>query len=302
MRASKLSDEQLTISVDGKEIVETSSEKLLGLVINNTLTWKNHMYGDKDNIGLVPQLGKRLGMLSKLSRYMSKEKLGYFSSGIFYSKLSYCLPVFGNIFGLDTYKEENRRYFSFTVKDNNNLQVLQNKLNRMLLSADYNTPTVDLLEQTGSLSIHQMVAYQTAVATHKIVQSGKSSYIARKMKVRQMNSNTRHGDYSVVIPKYKYNIGREGFIYRGAAIYNKLSNTLRKETKIEKFKSGVRGWVKSNISIKPKQLFQSISGGNQTNHPPPPPPPPEPPPPQQATTRQLPITNFFTPINNIRRN
>ena len=121
MRASKLSDEKLKISVDGKEIVETSSEKLLGLVINNTLTWKNHMYGDKDNIGLVPQLGKRLGMLSKLSRYMSKEKLGYFSSGIFYSKLSYCLPVFGNIFGLDNYKEENRRYFSFTVKDNHNL-------------------------------------------------------------------------------------------------------------------------------------------------------------------------------------
>ena len=133
----------MKIVVDGKEVIESSSEKLLGLIINNKLTWKNHLYGDENNMGLVPQLSKRLGMLKRLSRYMSKEKLKYFSSGIFYSKLIYCLPVFGNIFGLDKYKEENRRYFSFTIKDNNNLQVLQNKLNRLLLGADYTTSTSD---------------------------------------------------------------------------------------------------------------------------------------------------------------
>ena len=83
----------MKISVDGKEVLESSSEKLLGLVINNTLTWKNHLYGDEENVGLVPQLGQRLGMLRKLSSFMSKEKLKYFSCGIFYSKLSYCLPV-----------------------------------------------------------------------------------------------------------------------------------------------------------------------------------------------------------------
>ena len=98
-------------------------------------------------------------MLKRLSKYMSKEKLKYFSNGIFYSKLNYCLPVFGNIFGLDNFKQENRRFFSFTVKDKNNPQVLQNKLNRLLLTADYNTPTEELLHQAGSLSIHQMVAY-----------------------------------------------------------------------------------------------------------------------------------------------
>ena len=62
--------------------------------------------------------------------------------------MSYCLLVFGNIFGLDAYKEEKRRYISFTVKDNHNLQVLQNKLNMLLLDTDYNTPTEDLVHQT----------------------------------------------------------------------------------------------------------------------------------------------------------
>ena len=286
MRASKLDDTAAKIVVDGKEITESRSEKLLGVVLNNQLTWKDHLYGDKDNMGLLPQLSKRLGMLKRLSRYMSKSKLKYFSSGIFYSKLSYCLPVFGNIFGLDNFKEENRRYFSFTVKDNNNLQVLQNKLNKLLLDAEYNTPTDVLLQQTGSLSVHQMVAYQTAVTTYKIVKSGKPSYIAEKMKIRQINPNIRQGGGTVQQPAYNLNIAREGFIYRGASIFNKLGVSLRTEPKLETFKAGVKTWVIKNITIKPKPHFPSISAGSRVNHTPPP-PPPKPPPKANTIIRYL---------------
>ena len=232
-------------------------------------------------------------MLKQLSRYMSKDKLRYFSNGIFYSKLNYCLPVFGNIFGLDKYKEENRRYFSFTVKDNNNLQVIQNKLNKLLLDAEYNTPTADLLHQTGSLSIHQMIAYHTAVSTYKIIKSGKPSYIAAKLKVKQMNQNTRQGAGTVTRPGYKRNIAREGFIYRGATIFNKLDKCLGKEPKLQKFKDGVKEWVKNHIPIRPTQLFQSIAEGPQTNQPPP--PPPEPPPPAEVGHNL--ITRYFLPVN-----
>ena len=289
MKRSRITNSEVKIVVDGKEIVESSSEKLLGVVINNQLSWKNHLYGDKDNMGLIPQLSKRLGMLKRLAKYMGKDKLKYFSVGIFYSKLSYCLPVFGNIFGLDNYKEENRRYFSFTTKDNNNLQVLQNKLNKLLLNADYNTSTADLLHQTGSLSVHQMVAYQTAVATYKIVKSGKPKYIAEKMQARQMKLNIRQGGGTVKLPGYTLNIAREGFIYRGASLFNKLDVSLRKEPKLEKFKVGVKEWVKQNVTIKPKSNFSSIEAGSKRNIPPPPPKPPPKPPPNS-------IRNYFHPV------
>ena len=67
------------------------------------------MYGDTENIGLVSLLVQRLGimMLSKLLIFMSEYKLRYF-----------CLPVFGNIFSITIFKEENRKYYRFTVKDN----------------------------------------------------------------------------------------------------------------------------------------------------------------------------------------
>ena len=108
LRASKVRT-KAKIVVDDKEITETDSEKLLGVVVNNQLTWKNHLYGDNENEGLVPQLSKRIGILKKISKYMSKDKLRVFVSGIFYAKMSYCLPVFGNVLGLDKYKEENNK-------------------------------------------------------------------------------------------------------------------------------------------------------------------------------------------------
>ena len=137
---SKLGDEDcVRIEVDNNIITESKSEKLLGLVVNNELTWKTHLYGDKINKGLLSQLSQRVGMLKALARYMDKDKLKIFVNGIFYSKLSYCFPVFGNVFGMDRYKQENRRYLSFTMRDNKKLQALQNSVNRILLNADRHT-------------------------------------------------------------------------------------------------------------------------------------------------------------------
>ena len=78
-------------------------------------------------------------------------------------------------------------------------------------------------------------------------------------------------------------------------IFNKLDECLRKEPELQTFKNGVREWVKSNIHIRPQQLFSSISAGIQANQPtPPPPPPPEPPPPLPPMNT---ITRYLIPVN-----
>ena len=232
LRKSKF-DNIMSIQVDDKEIFETESEKLLGIVINNSLTWKNHLYGDSESDGLIPQLAKRIGILKKLSKRMSKSRLAQFAFGIFYSKLSYCLPVFGNVFGLEKYKETNSRYTSFTVADSNRLQVLQNKVNRLLTGAKYNTPTIDLLEETNSLSIQQMIAFQTTMMTYKILKSRKPTYLAKRMKENSGNINLRGRSNSVSKSSHSLSIAKEGFIYRGVTLINMLSDSLRSEEKID---------------------------------------------------------------------
>ena len=87
LRDMRLTD-PIAIMVDGKEVIETESEKLLGVIIGNSLTWKAHLYGEtwRENAenapGLIPQLSQRVGILRRLSKFLSRERLKLFSHGI----------------------------------------------------------------------------------------------------------------------------------------------------------------------------------------------------------------------------
>ena len=90
-------------------------------------------------------------------------------SGIFYSKQMYCLPVFGNVHGLQVYRDNRGRSAGMTVTDCNKLQVLQNRVNRLITRARHGVTKADLLRDTDSLSIQQMVAYYTLIMVHNRV-------------------------------------------------------------------------------------------------------------------------------------
>ena len=81
---------------------------------------------------------------------MSKDRLKFFSNGIFYSKLVYCLPVFGNVFSLDKYRDTETKSVSFTRDDNRRIQVLQNTLMKLITGAPRTTSTTALLQMTLS--------------------------------------------------------------------------------------------------------------------------------------------------------
>ena len=54
----------------------------------------------------------------------------------------------------------------------NKLQVIQKSLNRSFTDARKGTPTTNLM---------QMVAYHTSSMVHKVIQTGKPEYIAKKL-------------------------------------------------------------------------------------------------------------------------
>ena len=73
MRLTRLAGRKLHINVCGDLVEESECEKILGILANNKLSWWHHLYGDtsdpkKPQPGLIPQLSKRVGLLSRLSR------------------------------------------------------------------------------------------------------------------------------------------------------------------------------------------------------------------------------------------
>ena len=114
-------------------------------------------------------------MLSRISKLMPQHRFKIMINGIFNSKLSYCLCLFGSISGLDTMQDGDTRHCSFTQASLRALQTIQNKLLRLLTCHGYETPILQLLEEAEMLSVNQQIAYSTMTTLFKIKQNKEPS-------------------------------------------------------------------------------------------------------------------------------
>jgi hypothetical protein len=136
-------------------------KKLLGMIINNRLTWHDHLYSNEEHTGLVTKLSQRAGIICKRSHMMPKDRLRTIAEGIFFTILTYGIQVYGGVWGLDNLSTVDTRTRSFTKDDNHNLQVIMKKVFRALTGLDKETPVITLLQTSGYLSVQQFTAYHT---------------------------------------------------------------------------------------------------------------------------------------------
>ena len=254
LRNNLLAQETVSVEVCGSIVQETSSERLLGLVVNNRLTWSDYVVGNDSTSGLVTQLNKRVGLLSKLCHLMPKDKFVLLCNGLFYSKLLYCLQVFANCWCDPNLDESVRRFPAFTRNDNAKLQVLQNKVMRLKCGLPFDTPTTKLIEVTGDLSVQQLTAYMTLTTAHRAIVKKQPRYFASKLKLRTRENipvlPDRH-QFTFDISS-RLTIVRGGFFYRSASLFNKLPLVLRSCMNPKEFKSKVKDWIRSNVPVKPE--------------------------------------------------
>ena len=140
-----------------------------------------------------------------------------------------------------------------TVADCNRLQVVQNNVMRILTGARMRTSTKDLLAETKSLSVHQMIAYTTLMMVFNVMEYGKPEYLAKKLHYAKNSGHEEggRGGLKLRVPDYSLDISRAGFLYRGARLFNMLPRILREEKKRGLFKTGLRKWITNNVSIRP---------------------------------------------------
>ena len=72
------------------------------------------------------------------------------------------------------------------------------------------------------------------------------------------------GQQNSIIQNCKMSIYKEGFLHRGVALLNKLSEDLRNEEKLEKFKVKLRKWVLENVPVRPEARFPKFESREVT--------------------------------------
>ena len=83
LRKSKLlsADRTFSVNVAGHIVQESSSEKLLGVIVNQNLTWADHLHGNQEHKGLISKLSQRAGIIKILSKIMPPERLKIIAKG-----------------------------------------------------------------------------------------------------------------------------------------------------------------------------------------------------------------------------
>ena len=133
LRSKRYDGINFSIEVNNHTIHPTNSEKLLGVIISQDITWAAYLWGenwrDSGNWpGLIPTLTRRLGLLKHLARLCSKKKMKEFIPGIFTSRLRYALPLIGSVWGIDSHMCREPHKYSFTKNDLLALQSLQRQI------------------------------------------------------------------------------------------------------------------------------------------------------------------------------
>ena len=234
----------------GHRVKESNSERLLGVIVNNNMTWQNHIYGDPQYAGLLAKLEQRSAMIKKLSSVMPAPRLKQIAQGIFFSLLDYCIEVYGNTWGLDTLDANSRHSSAFRQEDCKRIQVVVNKVLRILLNMDKDTPTAILCASAGQLSVHQRVAFSTLCSVFKIINTGKPKYSYELLK-NQTAKFIMYNQYNCRRVDCKLSISWDSFIYRGSRLFNMIPASLAQSPNMKIFKKEAKSWVLKSIPLQP---------------------------------------------------
>ena len=117
----------------------------------------------------------------------------------------------------------------------------------MVTKSSWGISYVAMLKQIGWLNVRQLVVFQSLVLLFKAKISGKPGYIFDKIS-GSFQVRTRLADGGIKeSTRIKSSLGMQSFMPRSIKEWNSLPIEIRTITKLTKFKSELRTWVKDNF-------------------------------------------------------
>ena len=253
---------QIEIRVGGHSVKSTKSERLLGLTLDNNLSWTPHIKGEvwrpsgENEPGLLNHLKTRAAAVKRLMWVMTPQQLKIYIEGTVNSTILYCLPVWCNSWGVGGVSGVTQNSTLCSKDTQRCIQVLQNKVMRCLVRRQGGATwdeisymgTEELVKRTDLMSVNQMTAFATITATYNIMVSGKPKFVAERL----VSSGSRLNTLRVHRPtSHQLKITGEGFLEKAVRLWNWLPVELRKEPNKRVFKSRAKNWIKQMCPPKP---------------------------------------------------
>ena len=209
----------LDINIGQIPIKQSSEEKLLGVYINENLSWETHIHN------LCKKLSNKIMLLKRLKIYMDVPTRVQFYNAYIFSSLSYCCAVWGLLPTVYT-----NRLFQF-----------QRRAARIIFDKPYDYPYEVLFKKLNWLDFHSLVKYRTVLQTFKCLNNLAQVYLKELfLYLPPSNYDLRLRNKTLLsIPSYRTVMYEYSYSVQGAKLFNELSIILISIEKFSKFKSDV---------------------------------------------------------------
>ena len=212
------SNEEVNLNLDDLIVKNSKSKKLLGINIDNFLTFNEHVSK------LCKKASQKLHAIARISNYLNKKKLKLIMNAFFSSQFGYCPLV---------WMFHNRRY--------NKINSLHEKMLRIVYK-DYKSSFAELLSEDKSLTVYHGNVQKLAIEMHKVKNELCPKIMLDLFKEVTYPFNLRNslicGSYKMKTVRY----GTETITCLGPKIWSIIPDQIKESASLETFRQKIKSW------------------------------------------------------------
>lgn len=215
----------LALTVNNVNIENVSVQKVLGVHIDNTLSW------DIQISSVCKNIKSKISLLKQINFYLSDEMKRMFYNVYIVPCFDYCCTIWGK--GVHSWGNINK-----IVK-------LQKRAARIILQCPYNTSSSELFKNLQWMTFDNRCMYITALMVFKCKNALFPEYMSNLLSFSsndkyELRSSKRQ---NLLLPRLKTNYTKDSFAYYSSHIWNTLPQQIRQQNSLNSFKANLRKFI-----------------------------------------------------------
>ena len=212
----RLKNTCLSLFVNNILLENVNCHKILGLHIDNSLSWNVHIqFWGKS-------LSQLVGLLNRSKHLLNRESKLLFYNSYIRSRLTYCLPIWGRSASLHLDK----------------LWKIQKRALRIINDVPYDAPSKNLFTKSKVLNIREMYCYEICIFIFNILYDDNKNVpvVLNLAKPNEIISCGQLVKNSYLKFHFQEDIYKKSIAYSGVKVWNSLPDNVRNVKNLSLFK------------------------------------------------------------------
>ena len=206
------------IEFNNKSIKRAKSIKYLGITLDEFLDWNEHIKNVKKSLNSL------FSVFYNIKRYLTIEHIRVIYYAMIYSRIKYGICAYG-----------------FTNKDKlDKVQVLQNKLLKVILEKSWRHPTDELHTEVNVLKVRDIFYLEISSFVNKYLRGALPEVFTDYFQFFSHTYGTRGNRSSLIYPLNRTELGKKTVRYKGCEVWNNLSHEQKNIKNPKAFRKGIK--------------------------------------------------------------